>query len=76
MARLLNNHTKGMNSRTQACIGRTTRTAICSGADMPSRLGIRSANSTNKAVTVTKDSRKLTRSTQSAEKTRCSAWAK
>ena len=48
-------HTSGLNITMQPCSGRTSRRASFSGASMASRLGSRSANSTNRLVTARND---------------------
>ncbi|MNT50338.1 hypothetical protein D3C72_1872530 [compost metagenome] len=52
------NHTSGLKAVISSSIGPTMRTASRSGALMPRRLGNRSANTRNTAITITNEHRK------------------
>lgn len=54
------NHTSGLKAVISTIIGPTMRTAMRSGSLMPRRLGNRSANTRNTAMTITNEHRKAT----------------
>ena len=67
LAMPLNNHTSGRKTNRQKRIGLMMRRATVSGAIIPMRFGVRSANRMNKLVTRVKEMMKLSCSDSSGD---------
>ncbi len=70
LAMPLKNHTSGRKIMMEKRIGLMIRTATVSGAIIPMRFGVKSANRINRLVTSTKEQMKLTCSASSGDRKR------